>query len=76
MKLYKMDKWLKPERFKNNPTSPDSKRMCQHWIRTFTGYINSIQGVSEENKLNILINHVDTSVYEHISEAVKRTWQQ
>ena len=64
-----MDKCLKPDRFETDPTSPDSKRKWQHWIRTFTGYINSIEGVSEKNKLNILINHVDTSVYEYISEA-------
>ena len=67
--MYKMDKCLKRDRFETDPTSPDSKRKGQHWIRTFTGYINSIEGVSEENKLNILINHVDTSVYEYISEA-------
>ena len=28
-----------------------------------------MEGVSEENKLNILINHVDTSVYKYISKA-------
>ena len=64
-----MDKCLKPDRFETDPTSPDSKRKWKHWIRTFTGYINSIEGVSEENKLNILVNHVDTSVHEYISEA-------
>ena len=57
-----MDKCLKPDRFETDPTSPALKRNWQHWIRTFTGYI-------EENKLNILINHVDTSVYKYISEA-------
>ena len=64
-----MDKCLKPERFETDPTLLDSKRKWQNWIRTFTGYINSIEEVSEENKLNILINHVDTSLYEYISEA-------
>ena len=63
-----MGKCLKPDRFETNPTSPDSKKKWQHWIRTFTGYINSIEGVSEENKLNILINPVDTSVYKYITE--------
>ena len=58
-----MNKCLRPDRYKNDPTSPDSKRKWQHWIRIFTGYINSIEGVSEENNLNILINHVDTSLY-------------
>ena len=64
-----MDKCLKPNRFETDPTSPDSKRKWQHGIRTFMGYINSIEGVGEENKLNILINHVNTSVYQYISEA-------
>ena len=40
-----MDKCLKPDRFETNPASPDSKKKRQHWIRTFTGYINSIEGV-------------------------------
>ena len=57
-----MDNCLKLDRFETDPTSPDSKRKWQYWIRTFTGF-------SKENKLNILIDHVDTSVYECISEA-------
>ena len=28
-----MDKCLKPDRFKTNPTSPDSKKKWQHWIK-------------------------------------------
>ena len=44
-----MDKYLKSDRFETNPTLPDSKRKWQHWITTFTVYLNSIKGVSDEN---------------------------
>ena len=64
-----MDKCLKPERFDIDPAAPDARRKWQHWIRTFTSYVNSIENNSEENKLNVLINHVDASVYEYFSEA-------
>ena len=64
-----MDKCLKPHRFKTDTTLSDSKKKWQHLFRAFTGYINCIDGVTYENKINIHINHVDTSVYESISEA-------
>ena len=41
-----MNKCLKPDRFKTNPTLPDSKRKWQHWIRTFKGSINYIKRIT------------------------------
>ena len=64
-----MDKCLRPERFGTDANSPQASRKWQHWHRTFTSYLGSIDNVTEDQKLNILINHVDSTTYEYISEA-------
>ena len=63
-----MEKSLRPERFKADPTALDAVKRWKHWYRTFSSYIVSLTGVSEANKLNALNNHVDFTVYEYISE--------
>jgi len=62
-------KALRPKVFAADPESKDSRRQWLHWRRSFTTYIGKIENLSEENKLNLLINHVDASVFELISEA-------
>ena len=64
-----MHKCLRPERFGTDANSPQASRKWQHWHRTFTSYLGSIDNVTEDQKLNILIDHVDSTTYEYISEA-------
>ena len=63
-----MDKCLKPARLEVEPSAPDAKRKWLHWVKTLLSYINSIDRITEQNKLNILINHVDATIYELISK--------
>ena len=64
-----MHKCLRPERLEANPECPSSKQKWRHCFRTFKSYIESFEEMSAANKLNILFNHVDSSIYEYISEA-------
>ena len=51
------------------PETDDAKKQQLHWFKSFTIYINKLGEVSAEDKLNLLINHVDATVYELILEA-------
>ena len=59
---------LRPKVFAADPESSDSKKQWLHWRRSFTTYIGQMGELSDENKLNLLINHLDASVFELISE--------
>ena len=60
---------LRPKVFVANPESTEAKRQWVHWYKSFTTYLSKIEGVTNEDKLNLLTNHIDASVYELISEA-------
>ena len=61
-------KAVRPKVFAANPESSDAKRQLVHWFKSFTVYISKLEGVTEADKFNLLINHIDSGVYELISE--------
>ena len=63
-------KALKPTKFAVDPNSQDARRQWLHWHKSFTSYLAKLGSVTEEDKLNLLINHVDAAVYELFCEAV------
>ena len=63
-----MERSLRPERFDANPDASDAKRKWQHWYKTFSNYVENIEGITDENKLKVLINHLDSAVFEYISD--------
>ena len=62
-------KHLRPRVFVADPENGDSKRQWKHWFKSFTTYIAQMQNLTEADKLNLLVNHIDAAVYEIISEA-------
>ena len=52
----------------NRPHSKDCRKIWTHWYRTFAGYVKKYDNLSDGNKLSLLINHVDSTAYEVISE--------
>ena len=62
-------KHLRPRVFAADPESGDPKRQWKHWFKSFTTYIAQMQNLTEADKLNLLVNHIDAAVYEIISEA-------
>ena len=68
-----MERFLKPERFESATNSPDASKEWTHWIRTFENFVSSFDDVTEESKLQLLINHVSFSVFQLISEC--KTYQ-
>lgn len=61
-----MDKYLKPERFDTEHTSTQGTSRWTHWKKTFETFIASIKA-KDEDKLNLLYNHVSHSIFEQIS---------
>ena len=60
---------LRPKAFSTHSETDGAKGQWLHWIKTFTTFINKLGEVSADDKLNLLINHVDATVYELFSEA-------
>ena len=58
-----------PKVFSTHPETDDAKRQWLHWFKSFTTYIKKLGEVNGEENRNLLINHVDATVYELISEA-------
>ena len=59
---------LRPRVFSANPENVDSRKEWLNWQKTFITYTANMTELSDVVKLNLLINHVDASVYELISE--------
>ena len=59
---------LRPPVFSANLENVDSRKKWLHWQKTLTTYTANMTEISNAEKLNLLINHVDASVYELISE--------
>ena len=55
--------------FAANPENADSRKEWLHWQKSFTAYTAHMQEKSDTDMVNLLINHVDASVYNLISEA-------
>ena len=62
-------KALHPNIFAADHESSDGKRQWLHWHKSFTTYIDKMDGINDSEKLDLLINHIDSSVYELISES-------
>ena len=52
---------LRPKVFSTHPETDGAKGHWLHWIKTFTTYINKLGELSADDKLNLLINHVDAT---------------
>ena len=63
-----MDKYLKPERFDEEPTSISADKQWLHWKRTFSNFLSHVNDASEESKLQLLTNYIAPNVYQYISE--------
>ena len=59
---------IRPKIFSTHLETDDAKRQWLHWNPSFTIYINKLGKVDAEDKLNLLINHFDATVYELFSE--------
>ena len=62
-----MDKALRPERFDVDPSSPTAGKQWNHWFFTFQNYLMSLNA-PEEEKFQLLANHVSFDVFELIAE--------
>jgi len=64
-----MEKCLRPERFVAEANAPDSHKKWKHWKYTFTKHLAKLPNITGLDKLDILCNFVDESVFQHISES-------
>ena len=58
-------KYLRPERFEGGPTADESQWL--HWFRTFEAFLNKSE-IPDSDKLDTLINHISSNVYQYISD--------
>ena len=71
---------MKPKRLGIDPSSPDVDKTYKHWYRTFFNFVDSLsfsegntEGSSPKTqvkKFNLLINYIESSVYEFIFECL------
>ena len=59
---------LCPKVFSADPHSKDCRKIWTHWYKTFAGYVQKYNDLSDGDKLTLLINHIDSAAYEVISE--------
>lgn len=62
-----MDKFLRPECLDVSPSSSTAAREWNHWYRTFSAFLRSIE-THDPDKLDTLINFVSPTIYEYIAE--------
>ena len=61
---------FKPEKFSADPKSKDAKRQWDHFFKGFSAYVAKLGAdLTDEDKLNVLINRVDSEVFEYFEEA-------
>ena len=60
---------FRPKVFSTHPKTDGAKGQWLHWIKLFTTYNNKLGEVTADDKLNLLINHVDATVYKLFAEA-------
>ena len=67
MKLKKMEKLLRPEKFNTDPDNANASKEWIYWHKTFENFIGAI---TQENidKLALLTCYIAPKVYEYISE--------
>ena len=63
-----MDKCLRPQIFDADANSEEGPRKWLHWKRTFESFIRRVDGATDRDKLDLLINFIETNVYSYITE--------
>jgi len=63
-----MDKRLRPPTCVADASALESSGKWKHWKKIFESYVRRIADVTNQDKLDILVSLLDTSVYAHISE--------
>ena len=67
-----MDKRLRPPIFDadaSNSGNSESSSKWKHWKKIFESYVRRIADITGQDKLDMLVSLLDTSVYVHISES-------
>ena len=64
-----MDRLLRPKEFDKDPLSPSCSRDWAHWKVMFTKFLANVENVTDTIKLDLLIGHVSSSVYEYFADA-------
>ena len=57
--------------FDGDASSLENARKWLHWRQTFQSYIGRIDDATDADKLDMLINLVDTTLYSYISECTE-----
>ena len=60
-----MDKCLRPQIFDTNANLEEGSRKWLHWKRAFESFIRRIVGATDRDKLDLLINFINTNVYSY-----------
>ena len=67
-----MDRLLKPAVFDTDHNSPEAAKQWKHFFRTFQNFSNAVQ--DDNNRLQLLINHISADVYQLVEEC--QTYEQ
>ena len=59
---------LRPHIFSADSRSSEARKQWAHWYKSFTCYIGKYENIIDEEKLSLLINHIDAAVYKVIAE--------
>ncbi|VDP80777.1 unnamed protein product [Echinostoma caproni] len=62
-----MDRYLRPDQSDVDLNAPNASKQWIYWIRTFNAFLKRLQS-DDMGNLDLLINFLAPSVYEHISD--------
>lgn len=69
-----MSRYLRPERFDVEPSSPGADLRWTHWLFTFKNFLSEQESeLTDTMMLKLLINHLSPPVFAHIRESVDYT---
>ena len=63
-----MDRLLKPRVFETDHSAPDAAKQFKYFFRCFQNFLAAVEG--DENKLQLLINHISPDIYTYIEECL------
>ena len=61
-------KTLSPNIFTTNPESSNGKQQWLHCHKSFTAYVKKMDEIKGNDKLDLLMTHINLAVYELMSE--------